>query len=109
VQQSPKLSTAYYYLGRAELQLNHQQAALDNFERVLQLDKGGEVTRQAYYQMAQLYRKMNRPQDAANALAAFQKLKQEAAEKQSQLFEKKRKMQEQNSEDLPPLVGDQNY
>jgi len=106
--QRPKLSGAYYYLGRAELQVNNQQAALDDFQRTIQLDSGGEITRQAYYQMAQLYRKLHRSEDAEKALATFQKLKQEAADQQSELFEKKRKMQEQNPEELPATVGDQN-
>ena len=60
-----------------------------------------EIIRQAYYQLAQLYRRMHRAEEAQAALAQFQKLKEEADESQHELLEKKRQRQEQNAADQP--------
>ncbi len=101
LRRDPTLNNAYYYLGRAELQLNHPEAALANFERVAKADSGDEITRQAYYQMAQLYRQMHRTEEARKALATFQKLKEEADLHQQELLERKRQRLSQSVEDLP--------
>ncbi len=101
LRRDPAASNAYYYLGRAELQLNNREAALADFEKVVKMPVGDEVIRQAYYQMALLYRQMRRNDEAGKALATFQKLKQEADLHQQQILERKRQRLNPSLEDLP--------
>lgn len=88
---SPNYPDAYYQLGRAEAQLGQVDAAIGSFNSVL-ADKGpvdSETRRQSYYQLAQLYRRAQRPDDSKNALDSFMRLKQEADAKQAQKLEDK--------------------
>jgi tetratricopeptide (TPR) repeat protein len=91
LQRSPKYPGARYQLGRAQAQLGQVDAAIVSFNAVVadrtQADR--ESLRQSYYQLAQLYRRAQRPEDSKAALASFMKLKQEAdAEQAEKLAEK---------------------
>jgi tetratricopeptide (TPR) repeat protein len=101
LRRDPTLGNAYYYLGRAELQLNNHEAALKDFEQVAKINAESQLTRQAYYQMAQLYREMHRTDEAGKALATFQKLKEEADQQEQQILEHKRQRLNQSVENLP--------
>lgn len=101
LKENQNLPNAYYYLGRSELQLGNDQAAVADFNRaVAATNTDPEIAQQAYYQLSQLYRRLHKPDEAQAALANFLKLKQEATEHQQALFQKKRQMQEQGG--APP-------
>jgi len=102
LQQNPRIPDAHYYLGRAEMQLGNDQAAVASFKTVLPADGNPEIAQQAYYQLAILYRRMHRPDDAKTALAQFEALKQQATEHQQRLYDRKRQSQGMNTEDPPP-------
>ena len=77
-----------------------QAAAADRFKQAVASDSDPEIIQQAWYQLAIVYRRLHRTEDSQKALAAFQKLKDEAAEHQQQLLERKRRAQGQGS--TPP-------
>ncbi|HVJ08718.1 MAG TPA: tetratricopeptide repeat protein [Acidisarcina sp.] len=81
VKADPTRTDAYYFLGRALASAGRDADAMAAFERVANPQSSGEMVEQSYYNLARLYRKAQRPQDAQKALAAYQKLK-EAREKQ---------------------------
>jgi len=94
-----------YNLGRAETLLGNYAAATGHFEHAVRTDKDPEIIEQAWYQLSQLYRRLNRTGEAQAALANFLRLKQEASEQQQQTFQRKWKMQEQ-AEPPPPETPD---
>jgi hypothetical protein len=53
-------------------------------QKYLDLQPGGDLREQAYYLISRSYRKLQKPEEAQNALNEFQRLKQErdAREKQ---------------------------
>ncbi|MDP9160323.1 MAG: tetratricopeptide repeat protein [Acidobacteriota bacterium] len=89
LRQSPKLRDAQYYLGRADMQIGNDQAAVEEFKSAISGDSDPEIVQQAYYQLAQVYRRLHRTQEAQEALAVFQKLKNEGSENQQKRLEKK--------------------
>ena len=48
-----------------------------------------ETLRQSYYHLAQVYRRVQRPEDSKAALQSFARLKQEADSQQNQKFQDK--------------------
>jgi protein O-GlcNAc transferase len=93
LRRAPKHADAHYQLGRAEAQLGHVDEAIKNFNDAV-ADSGqadGETLRQSYYQLAQLYRRAQRPEDSRAALESFLRLKQEADAEQAQRLEDKMK------------------
>ena len=96
--QNPAIPDAYYYLGRAQMQLGNDEASIESFKKVLSSNADPETVQQAYYQLAIVYRRLHRMDEAKAALAQFEKLKQQASEHQQQLYEKKRRIQESNAE-----------
>jgi len=90
---SPKYPGAQYQLGRAEAQLGSVDAAIASFKSVV-ADAGrvdSETLRQSYYQLAQLYRRAQRPDDSRDALSSFMRLKEEADAAQTHKLEDKMK------------------
>jgi tetratricopeptide (TPR) repeat protein len=102
LQQNPALPDAPYYLGRAQSQLGDDEGAVVSFQRVLSSNADPEIIQQAYYQLATIYRRLHRMDEAKAALAQFEKLKQETNERQQQIYDKKRKIQETDSEKPSP-------
>jgi tetratricopeptide (TPR) repeat protein len=98
LQQNPALSDAHYYLGRAQMQLGNDEEARASFKVVLSSNPDPEIAQQAYYQLATVYRRLHRMDEAKAALAQFENLKQQSNEHQQQLYEKKRKIQETDRE-----------
>lgn len=89
----PESREAHYQLGRAEAQLGQSEAAIRDFSAVT--NGGGpvdpEILRQSYYQLAQLYRRGQRLEEARVALTAFARLKQQEDAAQEQKLEDKLK------------------
>lgn len=93
MRKSPRYPGAQYQLGRAQAQLGQVDAAIGSFKSVV-ADAGqtdSETIRQSYYQLAQLYRRAQRPEDSRAALSSFMRLKQEADAAQTQKLEDKMK------------------
>jgi tetratricopeptide (TPR) repeat protein len=101
LQQNPALPDAHYYLGRVQMQLGSDQEALASFKIVLASNPDPDIAQQAYYQLATVYRRLHRLDEAKAALAQFENLKQQSNEHQQQLYEKKRKIQETDRENPP--------
>jgi tetratricopeptide (TPR) repeat protein len=100
LQKNPRLKNAAYYLGRAEMQLGHNEEAINALKQATNPDSDPDIVQQAWYQLAIVYRRLRRTEDAKQALAIFQRLKDESTERQHKLFEKKREAQIKDS--LPP-------
>ena len=87
----PDSREAHYQLGRAESQLGNNDAAIKDFSSVVKLTGPvePEIIRQSYYQLSQLYRRSQRPEEARLALNSFVKLKREAdAQNETKLQDK---------------------
>jgi len=93
LRRAPRYLDAHYQMGRAQAQLGQVDAAIASFKAAVadagQTDR--ESLRQSYYQLAQLYRRAQRPEESKTALEAFMRLKQEADAAQSQKLEDKMK------------------
>jgi tetratricopeptide (TPR) repeat protein len=98
LQQNPNLPDAHYYLGRAQMQLGNDEEALASFKVILSSNPDSEIETQTYYQLANVYRRLHRMDEAKAALAQFESLKQQSNAHQQQLYEKKRKIQETDRE-----------
>ena len=89
----PESRDAHYQRGRAEAQLGDEQAAIADFSAVVSGSGAAdpEINRQSYYQLAQLYRRTQQPEQARLALASFRRLKDQADLQQQQKLEDKLK------------------
>ena len=82
LEHSPDSPEAHYQMGRAMVQTEQNQAALQDFLFVVkghgaeQADP--EILQQSYYQLAHLYRRLEKPAEAQEAMQSFVRLKQEA-------------------------------
>jgi tetratricopeptide (TPR) repeat protein len=89
----PGLRHADYNLGRAEMLLGNDQAALEDFERAVKADSDQDVLEQAWYQLGTVLRRMHRTQEAQQAFAMFQKFKDaelEGSQKKMKQFQQKK-------------------
>ena len=100
----PNLAHADYNLGRAEMMLGQDEAAMAHLQKATAEDTDPEVVEQAWYQLGTIYRRLHRMDEARNAMATFQKLKDEAAEKSQKRLEKFRV---EHPEAPPPPPGPQ--
>ena len=93
LQRTPAYVAARYQLGRAEAQLGKTQQAINNFSAVTShpAHVDTETLRQSYYQLSQLYRRVQKPEESRAALDSFMKLKQQADAEQSQRLQDKMK------------------
>jgi tetratricopeptide (TPR) repeat protein len=100
LRRSPAYPDAHYQLGRAEAQLGHVADAISNFSAVVAqpAHSDPETVRQSYYQLAQLYRRQQKPEESRAALDSFLKLKQQADVEQSQRLQDKMKRSGQMQE-----------
>jgi tetratricopeptide (TPR) repeat protein len=93
LRRAPKYLDAHYQMGRAQAQLGQVDAAIGSFTAAVgdagQTDR--ESLRQSYYQLAQLYRRAQRPEESKTALDSFMRLKQQADAAQAQKLEDKMK------------------
>jgi len=89
----PGLRHADYNLGRAEMLLGNDQAAVEDFERATKADSDQDVLEQAWYQLGAVLRRMHRMQEAQQAFAMFQKFKEaelEGSQKKMKQFQQKK-------------------
>ena len=89
----PGLRHADYNLGRAEMLLGNDQAALEDFGRATKADSDQDVLEQAWYQLGTVLRRMHRTQEAQQAFAMFQKFKDaelEGSQKKMKQFQQKK-------------------
>lgn len=96
----PHSSDAEYQLGRAEAQMGNVDEAVTNFKGAV-ADSGSsdtETLRQSYYQLAQLYRRQQKPEESRLALASFMRLKQQADAEQTEHLQDKLRRAEQLQE-----------
>ena len=84
----PGLAHAEYNLGRADLLLGEDEAAMAHLQKATAEDTDPTVIEQAWYQLGTIYRRLHRMDEARNAMAMFQKLKDEGAEKSQKRLEK---------------------
>lgn len=93
LREHPESREARYQLGRAEAQLGDTTDAIQDLARVTK-DPGpieSETLRQTYYQLSQLYRRAQRPEESRLALNEFARLKQEADTEQARKLQDKLK------------------
>lgn len=86
--EKPGLVHLDYNLGRAEMLLGNNEAAVAHFERTVKTDKDPDVIEQAWYQLGTTYRRLRRMDEARNAITTYQQLKDEAAKKSQQSLER---------------------
>jgi tetratricopeptide (TPR) repeat protein len=86
--EKPGLVHMDYNLGRAEMLLGNDEAAANHFEITVKTDTTAEVVEQAWYQLGTIYRRERRMDEARSAMATFQKLKDEEADKSQQRMKK---------------------
>src|SRR5437763_4147614 len=85
--EKPDLDHIDYNLGRAEILLNNEAAAANDFERAVKIDKDPEVIEQAWFQLGTAYRRLHRMDEARSAMATYQQLKDEGAKKSEKALE----------------------
>ena len=66
---------AEYYLGRGLAEGNRDAEAVVWLEKTAQADPQGEVGKRSYYELARIYRKLHRPEDAERSLAQMNRLR----------------------------------
>ena len=86
----PGLAHAEYNLGRADLLLGEDDTAMAHLQKATAEDTDPTVVAQAWYQLGTIYRRLHRMDEARNAMAMFQRLKDEGAEKSQKRLEKYR-------------------
>ena len=93
----PHFADAEYQLGRAEAQLGDMDAAIGDLTKAIadSGEKDTETFRQSYYQLAQVYRRAQRPEESRQALETFLRLKKKADEDQAQKLTEKLKVSEE--------------
>src|SRR6516165_7948726 len=98
----PGLIHADYNLGRAEMLLGNDAAAIEHFERATKSDSDPDVLEQSWYRLGTVLRRMHRTQEAQQAFAMFQKVKDAEAEASQQSLIKFKNRQSPNAPEPPP-------
>lgn len=98
----PGLIHSDYNLGRAEMLLGNDAAAVEDFERATKSDSDPEVLEQSWYRLGTVLRRMHRTQEAQQAFAMFQKVKDAEAEASQQSLIKFKNRQSPNAPEPPP-------
>jgi tetratricopeptide (TPR) repeat protein len=98
----PNLVHLDYNLGRADMLLGDYVDAIPRFELSVKTDSDPEVVAQAWYQLANAYRRLNRMDEARNALTTYQQLRDESARKSEQSLDRLRQEHPQASETAKP-------
>jgi tetratricopeptide (TPR) repeat protein len=71
----PSISDAHYYLGKGDAALGKDDLAIQHFRLATNPQGTEELRIMSWYQLAMLYRNLQRTQEAGEALAAFRKMK----------------------------------
>lgn len=91
LRRAPNTTEALYQLGRAQALLSNYEPAAASFAAVVADPRkiNAEMFRQSYYQLAQLYRRLHRPEESKAALDVFVRLKQQSDAAQNEKLEDK--------------------
>jgi tetratricopeptide (TPR) repeat protein len=98
----PGLRHADYNLGRAEMLLGNNAAAVEDFLRATKADSDADVLEQSWFQLGTALRRLHRTQEAQQAFATFQKLKDAEAEESQRSLAKFKSRQNSNASEPPP-------
>jgi tetratricopeptide (TPR) repeat protein len=102
LQVNPAFADARYYLGRALAETGQNDAAEQQFQKVIKESSDTELIQRSYYQLGRVYRVLKRPAEAQAAMQEFQRLKQAAdASEAGKLEERKKAHAEQETETSP--------
>lgn len=101
----PNLVHLDYNLGRAEMLLNNDAAAIEDFERAVKTDTDPGVVEQAWFQLGTAYRRLHRMDEARNAMATYQQLKDADAKKSQQALESYRQQHSGTATTAPPQAA----
>jgi tetratricopeptide (TPR) repeat protein len=104
--EKPDLVHLDYNLGRAEMLLGNDGAAAGHFERAVKTDNDPELIEQAWFQLGTAYRRLHRLDEARNAMATYQQLKDEGAKKSQKALETYRQ-EHPDAADKPPSKSPQ--
>jgi tetratricopeptide (TPR) repeat protein len=88
LKEKPVLHHSDYNLGRAEMDLSQNENALKHLLQAAATETDPEVLQQSWYQLGIVYRRLHRMTEAQQAIATFQRLKDEEAEKSQERFKK---------------------
>ncbi len=103
LREKPGMLHADYNLGRAEMLLGDYVAAARHLERATAATGSDpEVIEQSWYQLGIVYRRLRRTEEAQNAMATFQRLKDQAAESSQKALKRYEAQQNSNSAQPPP-------
>ena len=94
LQQRPGRRHADYNLGRAEMLLGQDEKALKHLLQATATEDDPEVLQQAWFQLGIVYRRLRRMPEAQQAIATFQRLKNEEAEKSQERLKKYKAQQD---------------
>jgi len=94
LQQKAGLRHSDYNLGRAEMLLGQDESALKHFQTASSSETDPEVLQQAWFQLGIVFRRLHRMPEAQQAIATFQRLKNEQAEKSQEQLKKLRAQQD---------------
>ncbi len=92
LRKNPRLQNGSYYLGRAEMQLGHNEQAISALNRATTSDSDPEIIEQAWFQLGVVYRRLHRLDEARQAMATFQKLKDAEIEDLQRKFKSKQNL-----------------
>ena len=93
----PSLTMTSYYLGRAEIQLGNNGAAIVDLERTIKEHLDEDTTKQAYFQLARVYRRTQNMAASEQAQAEYRLLDQRS---KSALQEKLKDKQVRGDRDI---------
>jgi len=91
----PAIADAHYYLGKGYAALGKDDSALEHFRLATNPQGSEELRIMSWYQIAILCRNLHRGQEAAEALAAFRKMKTERDQRQESKFEEQGRRRDQ--------------
>ena len=94
-----------YYLGRAELQLGNNQAAVTDFQKSIQENKDEDTTRQAYFQLSRAYRRLHDLASAQAAEAQYRALEQQGKQALQERMSR-RQLRADRDASIPPQSDD---
>lgn len=100
----PGLIHADYNLGRAEMLLGNDAAAVEHFQRATKVDSDPDILEQSWYRLGTVLRHLHRTQEAQQAFANFQKLKDAEAEASEQSLIKFKSRQNPNVPEPVPAL-----
>src|SRR5580692_9622783 len=104
--EKPGLVHMDYNLGRAEMLLGNDAAAAEHFERTVKTDLSPEILEQAWYQLGTAYRRLHRMDEARNAMARYQELKDQETNKAQKSLQDYKAQHPSNASNPEPKVQD---